>query len=151
MKKTILIQTTKYVIVGVMNTTVTLVVIWIILRLAFGVSGVEKATIIENSVANIIGFSAGLINSFFFNRRWTFRSKRNWRPELAKFTLVFMICYVPQLFLVNILNSINLNMLSFVLFGHVFNFNFSFICQIIGNIFYTTMNFICNKYYTFRK
>jgi putative flippase GtrA len=148
MKKEFLIQTFKYGTVGIMNTAVTIAIIWLTLHFGFGISGEEKATTAESTAANILGFAAGLINSFLFNRKWVFRSKKNWKPELARFMFVFSICYIPQLILVNLLNNnIKINMLSV----YNFNFNFSFICQITGNVLYTVLNFICNKYYTFKK
>jgi putative flippase GtrA len=149
MKHTFLIQSIKYGIVGMMNTLVTIGVIWLVLHFGFGINGDAKATTMQSTVSNVLGFAAGLLNSFFFNRKWTFQSKKNWKIEFVKFTGVFLVCYIPQLMLVNLLNNnVKVNVLSFGIFG---TYNFSFICQIIGNIFYTILNFICNKYYTFKK
>lgn len=152
MKKTFLVQSVKYGIVGVINTLVTLVVIWLIMRYVFGIENEIKATTLESSTSNVIGYIAGLLNSFFLNRSWTFKSKKNWKPEFVKFILGFFICYIPQLILLNVLNTyIKIDSVSFELFGHDYVLNFSYICQIIGNVFYTILNFIFNKYYTFKK
>jgi putative flippase GtrA len=133
--------------VGVMNTVVTLAVIWVTLRFCFGISGEDKASIFESTAVNLLGFAAGLVNSFLFNRRWVFRSKGRWKPELLRFMLVFWVCYIPQLVLVNLLNElIDTNRLFFFGFG----LNVSFVSQIAGNVFYTVLNFLLNKYYTFR-
>jgi putative flippase GtrA len=148
MKNNFLIQSIKYGIVGVINTLITLTIIWLMLHFVFGISGAAKATTFENTASNIIGYAAGLINSFGFNRKWTFHSKNRWQSEFARFMIVFLICYVSQLLLLNLLNnSISLTYVEF------FNYslNFSFICQIIGNVFYTVLNFILNKYFTFKK
>jgi len=146
--KTLLIQSLKYLTVGLMNTAITIAVIWVVLHFFFGVAGEAKANTVESSVSNAAGFLAGLINSFIFNRLWTFKSRKHWPKQFAKFAAGFLICYIPQLLLVNLLNNyVKINVMSFGIFG---TYNFSFICQLIGNVFYTVLNFFFNKYYTFK-
>ena len=103
------------------------------------------------TVSNIVGYIAGLINSFFWNRKWTFKSKNRWGREFIKFTGVFLICYIPQLVLVNFLNTfIAGHDLRFTIVNHPLEISYAFFCQLIGIVFYTTFNFLLNKYFTFR-
>jgi putative flippase GtrA len=148
MKNNFWIQTVKYGIVGVINTLVCFIVIWAILRFAFGITGAQKATGIEITVANVSGYIVGLLTSFLLNRKWTFQSEKNWKPEFVKFITGVLICYIPQLIVVNLLNkSAWVHSLSVDAIG----LNSSLICNVIGMVFYTVLNFIYNKYYTFRK
>jgi putative flippase GtrA len=39
-------------------------------------------------LASAVGFTAGAINSYVLNRRWTFASDGYWVPELARFAVV---------------------------------------------------------------
>jgi putative flippase GtrA len=56
------------------------------------------------------------------------------------------------LLLVFLLNSYaNMNNIQFSLFNHEHLINAAYIYQLIGMVFYTILNFICNKYYTFKK
>jgi putative flippase GtrA len=65
---------------------------------------------------------------------------------------VFILCYIPQLLLVNGLNHYaSIPPFKFNLFNHSDMLTSAYICQLIGVVFYTILNFLCNKYYTFRK
>jgi putative flippase GtrA len=59
----VLVQFAKFGVVGISNTLLTLVIYTVLLK-AFGVWYLA---------ASAIGFTAGTINSFLLNRRWTFR------------------------------------------------------------------------------
>jgi putative flippase GtrA len=62
-----------------------------------------------------------------------------------------LICFIPQLLLVNFLNThINGTDFHFIIGNQPLVVNFAYICQLIGIVFYTSLNFLCNKYYTFR-
>lgn len=126
MSKTIK-QLFKFAIVGVMNTLVTLVIIFISTRL-FG---------IYYLVANVIGYIAGLINSFLWNRTWTFKSRGDYKGEILRFLIVFGICY-----------SLQFGLLIFVKEYCGVSEDIS---QLIGMVFYTGLNFILNKFFTFRR
>jgi putative flippase GtrA len=138
MNRKFIVQAFRYGIVGVMNTLLTAVIIWLMMRIVFHVKGGQDASSTAVSVSNITGYIAGLINSFVWNRRWTFQSRKHWRTDFLKFILAFLICYIPQLLLVMLLNS------------YVAGLS-AYICQIIGIVFYTALNFLCNKYYTFNE
>ncbi|GHV10163.1 hypothetical protein FACS1894162_2920 [Bacteroidia bacterium] len=146
-KKRWLVQAIKYGIIGVANTLLTVLVIWIIMHRVFRLYGDESATATQVSVANIIGYIVGLINSFVWNRKWTFKSTRRWKKDFVRFIGAFLICYLPQLLLVMALN----HCISFpaLRIGYVV-LTSADMCQYIGIVFYTVLNFLCNKFYTFR-
>ncbi|MCL1934580.1 MAG: GtrA family protein [Candidatus Azobacteroides sp.] len=151
MKKTFWLQAIKYGIVGVINTLLTIVIIWIMMYPVFQAGKQETVSPTIITVSNITGYTIGLINSFLWNRKWTFQSKNHWGKEFIKFTAAFLICYIPQLFLVNILNKYTAGPdLRFTIGNHPLEISYAYICQLIGMVFYTTLNFLLNKFYTFK-
>ncbi len=152
MNKDTIYQLLKYGIVGVLNTLLTAVVIWAVLKFGFGVVSEEKATSMQMAVSNFAGYSVGLVNSFIFNRNWTFKSKGDWKTGFLKFVLAFGICYVIQLGVVLFLNKYaSIPSIQFNALGRNYIINSSYICQLIGIVFYTGLGFFFNKYYTFKK
>jgi putative flippase GtrA len=148
MKNSFFFQALKYGIVGVMNTLLTAIVIWLMMQLVFGVENDEKVSSFVISVSNTVGYIVGVINSFLWNRSWTFQSKKNWKIDFLRFLAAFLVCFVLQLALVNILNSvIHVNSIHFC----QYTVSFSYICQLIGIVFYTVLNFLGNKFYTFKR
>jgi putative flippase GtrA len=147
-KKKWLVEAFKYGIVGIFNTLLTAVVIWLIMHLVFQLRGNESATATQISIANIIGYVVGLLNSFVWNRKWTFKSTRRWKKDFLRFIGAFLICYIPQLLLVMALN----HWASFPTLQYgKFILTSGDLCQYIGIVFYTVLNFICNKFYTFKQ
>jgi putative flippase GtrA len=69
----------KFASVGALNTVIDFAV-FNLLVLVFGVGIV---------VANLVSYSAGIANSYLWNRNWTFADRRSnrWRPELFKFVV----------------------------------------------------------------
>lgn len=119
-------QAIKYGFVGLGNTLITAVVIWVMMKV-FGVSDV---------LSNIIGYAAGVINSFIWNKKWTFKSSVSWTAGAVKFGVVFAICYLLQLGLLLYLNkTLTID---------------SYYNQLIAMAFYTVINFVMNKFYTFK-
>ncbi|MDR1368676.1 MAG: GtrA family protein [Dysgonamonadaceae bacterium] len=152
MNKNTIYQLLKYGIVGVMNTLLTAVVIWTVLKFGFGVVSEDKATSIQMVVSNFAGYAVGLINSFIFNRNWTFKSRSDWKTGFLKFVLAFGFCYALQLGAVLALNEyVSIPTFDFNALGANYIVTSSYICQLIGIVFYTGLNFFCNKYYTFKK
>ncbi|MCE5227425.1 MAG: GtrA family protein [Porphyromonadaceae bacterium] len=119
-------QAIRYGVVGVSNTLITAVVIWVMMKMA-GCSDV---------LSNITGYAAGVLNSFVLNKKWTFKSSIGWTRGAVRFGVVFGICYLMQLGLLLYLNK-HLTIDSY--------FN-----QLLAMAFYTVINFIMNKYYTFK-
>jgi len=116
----------RFCVVGVSNTLLTLVVVWFLLiKLHF-----------SDYSSNILGYIVGLINSFFWNRKWTFKNHLKVSATVFKFIVIFGISYLFQL--------ANLYLLL-----HFSNIN-PYICQILSIFVYTILNFILNKFYTFK-
>jgi len=152
MKNNFLAQTIKYSIVGVLNTLLTIVVIWFMMHFVFRPEDGGKISSLALSISNTVGYIVGLINSFIWNRSWTFKSKNNWKPEFVRFTIAFLICFVIQLILVNILYKyVILNEVHLSFFRFEYTVSAAEICQLIGIVFYTALNFLFNKYFTFKK
>ncbi|MCS7205765.1 MAG: GtrA family protein [Leptospiraceae bacterium] len=119
-------QFLKFSLVGVVNTLITLSLIYlftVILQINY-------------LLANGIGYVAGFLNSFFWNKFWTFRSRGKIGREFLLFLIVFGISYGFQFFVLLILVEI-------ISFDEFFS-------QILSMGFYTLANFFLNKYMTFR-
>jgi putative flippase GtrA len=145
------IQAVKYGIVGIFNTLLTAITIWVMMQWIFDPKRCQIALPIAITVSNIVGYTVGLINSFVCNRSWTFKSRKTWKMDFLKFMGVFLICYIPQLLLVILLNKfINILTIHFNVFNYEYILTSAYLCQLIGIVFYTILNFLCNKYYTFK-
>ena len=121
-----ILQFFKFAIVGVSNTLITAIVIWLLLNV-WNFSAY---------FSNVIGYIAGLVNSFVWNRQWTFNSKTPLSNTFYKFLLTFAISYVFQLG--NLYLLLNFTALD------------PYLCQLISIIVYTIINFTLNKFYTFK-
>lgn len=124
--KAALFQFLKFAIVGVSNTLLTAGTIWLLL----------KGLVYSDYLSNIIGYVVGLINSFVWNRKWTFESKTKVSDTIYKFVGIFAICYLFQLG--------NLYILL-----HYTQID-PYISQLLSIGVYTILNFGLNKYYTFK-
>lgn len=116
----------KFGLVGVLNTLVTLAVIFL-LKEVLGVFYV---------IANWIGFVFGVLNSYFFNKIWTFKSKNPVKGEAVLFFAVTGVCYLIQLG-------------ALVLMKEVMKIPF-FWAQLIAMVIYTGFGFLGNNFVTFR-
>jgi putative flippase GtrA len=152
MNRKFFVEAFKYGIVGILNTLVTAVVIWLMMHAIFHVQAENNVPARIISISNIIGHIAGLINSFVWNRKWTFKSETSWKKDFIRFIIAFLICYIPQLLIVNLLNYYTLIPdIKFHFLHHPYVVTSAYSCQLAGIVFYTVMNFFCNKYYTFKK
>lgn len=120
------IQLLKFGIVGVSNTLLTAITIWILLRVLH----------FNDYSSNIVGYIVGLVNSFIWNRKWTFANTAKVKDTIFKFIITFAISYLFQLG--NLYLLIHYTQID------------SYICQLISIVVYTIINFILNKYYTFK-
>ena len=86
-----------------------------------------------------IGFIAGGVNNYWWNRRWTFRSKGHMGKELVQFLAVSSIALVLGIFVTGALDR----------YLPLFHFRNSLIwlCGTVGGM---GVNFFVNKYWTFR-
>jgi putative flippase GtrA len=120
-------ELTRFIIVGLINTSVTLSLIFFLSDLL----GMNYL------VANGIGFVGGFLNSFVMNRFWTFRSSGRILDEWIWFFVVFVISYFIQL-------------KSFLFFQRLEVFSLLW-AQISAMIVFTLLNFSGNKLITFKK
>ncbi|WP_346696105.1 GtrA family protein [Barnesiella viscericola] len=126
--KNTLWQLVRFGIVGVINTLITLVVIYILQELLH----------VKYTVANLAGYIAGVINSFFWSKLWVFKKlNSNFMREAVLFLVSFGICYgiqfVALLLLVEVLHMADTW------------------AQLVSMVVYTLCNFALNKCITFKK
>ena len=120
------IQFLKFGIVGIFNTLLTAATIWFLLKVLH----------CSDYFSNFVGYIIGLLNSFIWNRKWTFESKTKVSVTVFKFIVTFAISYLFQLG--------NLYLLL-----HFTPID-PYLCQILSIVVYTLINFILNKNYTFK-
>lgn len=119
-------QFLKFSFVGVLNTLITLLAIWLCVNILST----------SHYVANVMGYVFGVTNSYFLNKIWTFNNKSKVGVTFLKFIGVFGFTYLIQFSVLSLL------------------LNFSkidpFACQILAMITYTILNFVINKKFTFK-
>ncbi len=128
----------KYCLVGVINTLVTLGVIFVC-KSVFGWN---------LYLSNALGYVAGVVNSFLWNRAWVFRSHGRCRREALRFAAGFGACYGAQLLAVWVMTQSPLGRMEFDLGWFVLS-GYG-VATLIGNVLYTLLNFLYNKLVTFR-
>ncbi len=116
----------RFLVVGLTNTGLTLFIIFVLLRLGVGLVP-----------ANVSGYAAGFINSFVWNRRWTFRSGGAVGREVVVYTLVWGVSYLLQ-------------MGALLLSSRVLGLSDT-LSTLIAMIFFTGPNYLGNRWFTFRK
>ena len=134
----------KFGVVGVGNTLLTLLIIWMMTHWG------EYSAVISN----LTGYSIGLISSYIFNKTWTFKSAVGWKKSAIRFFLVFVICYIVQLTVLLILNRYFIeNPPLYTFFSPLLlalRIDPPFYNHIFAMVFYTLLNFVINKFYTFK-
>ena len=129
----------KFLVVGVLNTLVTLAVIFIL----------HKAAGVGEMLSNLVGYVAGLVNSFLWNRRWVFRSSGPAKAEAARFALGFGLCYgIQALFLwgsmrFSPLAGFETEIAGIAIDGYA-------VATFLGMALYSVVNFIYNRLVAFR-
>lgn len=140
-KRKDLMQFVRYLMVGVINTLVTLLVIYI----CKSIIGVNLW------VSNFIGYVAGVINSFLWNKLWVFHSHgRGWQGEGLKFLIGFVLCYGLQ-FAATWLLTTYVIYDDFLVSVAGFSFSGYGVATVIGMMVYTMANFVYNRLVTFRQ
>ena len=64
--KELRVQFLKFISVGVLNTAISLIVIYLLMGIG-----------VNYKISNFAGYILGLINSFIFNKLWIFKTKKN--------------------------------------------------------------------------
>ncbi|HHX16142.1 MAG TPA: GtrA family protein [Fibrobacter sp.] len=133
----------KYNLIGILNTVITLITVWIL-----------HQTLNWNlELSNFLGFVVGGLNSYLCNRIWNFKSQNTKRNEIARFLIVFGLAYF-----------INLIVLKSVLYAltnwqALSNFTLwisqwmkpGFFAHIIANVVYILISFLLYKNWVFKK
>jgi len=82
-------QLLKFLLIGVSNTAIDLVVTWILQKL-FGTFSTAPA--LTYYLPKIIGYACGIINSYIWNSRWTFKEEhRRDSREIVLFVAVNLV------------------------------------------------------------
>lgn len=137
--RTTAVQLAKYAIIGGMNTVITLIVIWVCTKLIG----------INFYVSNIIGYIAGLINSFIWNKTWVFHSHdKKLYHEMTLFLVGFLLCYGIQIFTVWAVMLLNPLTKEAVFDISPDDFTKS-VATLAGMVVYTLANYIYNRSVTF--
>ena len=139
--KTATIQLVKYGLVGVSNSLITLIVIFI----CNDILGMKLM------LADVLGYVAGLINSFVWNKNWVFKSHNHrLRNEMMLFFVGFLVCFGLQFLTVillrNPMKGLGISMLDIP--SDVIG---EYVAVCLGMVVYTLSNFVYNRCVTFRK
>lgn len=133
-----IIQFIRYAMVGVINTVITLAVIYVC----------KDFLGINQWVSNAIGYVAGFVNSFVWNKLWVFRSHGAVVREALKFIGGFLLCYLLQLGATWVLTDHSpLTGQSWSL-GAIVISGYG-VATLLGMVVYTLANFVYNKAITF--
>ena len=134
-----IVRFAKYCVVGVLNTLVTMGVIYLC-----------KSFLGWNLyLSNFLGYAAGILNSFLCNRSWVFNSGGRPGAELLRFLAGAGICYLVQLWVVWMVTRSTIGEFDYA-FGHIVISGYG-IATILGNIVYTLAFFVYNRIVTFRE
>lgn len=116
----------KFGVVGVSNTLITIASFMLLVSLGVNYIG-----------SNIASYSLGVINSYYWNKKWVFKHSSLQKSIFLKFVIV---------------NLITLGLNTLILYIAVQNFNMHpFAGQILSTIFGMGVNYLLNKRWTFNK
>lgn len=122
----------KYNLIGIVNTLITLCVVWILYELLGW----------NLELSNFLGFVAGGINSYWMNRRLNFKSQNQKGKEIFRFLLVFVCAYLVNLFVLESLKN------SLPSAGDFLSAGFS--ANVLANIAYVIVSFLLYRYFVFK-
>jgi putative flippase GtrA len=119
-------QVVKFGLVGAANTVFTLALILLL----------EKILGLNYLIVNPISYLLPTISSFYFNKKWTFRSNGKVKREGFFFFVVIGVAWLVQYcFLFLVVEAMKVD---------------SFVAQIAGMIVFTSINFLGQKFITFK-
>ncbi|MGN0213775.1 MAG: GtrA family protein [Muribaculaceae bacterium] len=141
------IQLIKYAIVGVSNSLITLIVIFVCNELIG----------LKLMLADTIGYIAGVINSFIWNKEWVFKTHDTKIIKeaflfLGGFLLCFGLQFITLLIIRNPMKAIAVTTLGsdFTFFGMDIESIGEYAAVLIGMAVYTLSNYLFNRCITFR-
>jgi len=121
-------QFVKFGLVGATGAVVSFVIFHILLH--FG---------LDLKLAFSLGFIAGGVNNYWWNRHWTFRSRGHMGKELAQFLTVSGMALILGIIITGALDK-------YLPLFHLRN-SLIWLCGTVGGM---GVNFFLNKYWTFR-
>jgi len=121
-------QFLKFGVVGASGAVISFVIYHALLHIHF-----------DLKLAFSIGFIAGGVNNYFWNRHWTFRSKGHMGKELAQFLTVSGMALLLGIVITGLLDR-------YLPAFHLRN-SLIWLCGTVGGM---GVNFFVNKYWTFR-
>ena len=145
-------QFSKFIVVGFSNFAISFAVFyllynhWKLSGVFYGLfgqagKGIEDfilqlgVTSLDATLANIFGYSAGTINSFIWNKFWTFQVKHETKSQFARFFLLNISCLF-------------LSSLSLFIFTDYLRFPYGSVWFVTMGII-TLINFVISKYWVF--
>ena len=140
-KYKIVLQGGKFLLVGALNTFVD----WGVLSLLMGIGGIYAGT--GYSIFKGISFTVAVINSYFWNKFWTF-GKRETKEAGKEFAQFFVVSVIG--FLVNVgIASLVVNVI-----GPQFGWSekiWAYVGAISATLIAMTWNFLGYKFFVFKK
>ncbi len=122
-----------------MNTLVTLAVIYVC----------KSLLEVNMWISNALGYIAGVINSFMWNKMWVFQSSStNYRGEALRFAIGFLLCYGLQFLATWLLNSV-MGSVEWDILGVTVISGYG-VATLLGMVIYTLANFVYNRVVTFK-
>lgn len=121
----VFLETIRYGIVGILNTTVGLAII--ILAMSVGMGDIP---------ANITGYSFGFVISYVLNGKWTFRNSELTNVKLIRFSMVIGFAY-------------GMNLLILILVRDALDWD-RVLAQLSGVVTYTVVAFFGMKLIAFK-
>ena len=115
----------KYSVAGVINGVVSYVWIFGLMFLGF-----------ESTTSNIVGYSVGLITSYFQSRYWVFRSQNHALGEGLRFLLCFAVAFAVNFYVLKLLLNKEVN---------------PYLAQVLACAAYVLVSFAINSTYVFAK
>ena len=146
-------QLFRFLIVGVSNTLVDLIVTRL-LQGGFGL--LTSLPLLTYYIPKVIGYGCGIVNSYFWNSRWTFKeSRRRDAREMISFLAVNLLTLGLSLLLMYLFRNVfgiaaywN-SLFSETAFGRLITGEF--FCTILSTGISLIVNFIGNKLFVFGK
>lgn len=121
-----IIKIIKFGIVGCINTLVTAIVIFVMMKIFS----------CDYKISNVWGYIIGVINSFVWNKLWVFQSRKTnvWK-EMFLFGIAFLVAYGAQFsFLLVCVEHWDMN---------------EYLATFLGLFIYGGINFVMNRVLTF--
>ena len=132
MKKLIDPSMWKFLLVGVSNTLLSMVLMFLLEGLGYWPS-------------TAIAYVAGAVLSFFLNRSFTFKSKAAFWPSVLKFAITVVVCYLIAYSAAQPLVSL---VLSHTAIPALWQERMAKLC---GMVLYTCINYAGQRFFAFRK